>query len=276
MVLLKERGIVRTRGVRPRPEGSDPHSPIKASLQRGAPKPRPLLPVPAALRAVDKPWMQQQLTLHFEAPTTQTAHSFALHMTQWTGMEEIGWRPPQRRPPARAPAAQPTDAVDATDADATAAPAAATDDAVAEAAAAPEASSDSAAAADGVADEDAWVDAPELTPEQEAAEAEARAQADAGSGTIVWDAALHLAHWIHAEPSLRVRGPILELGAGTGALGLAVQKILAQQAEGDARAVLTDGGKVLELLQKNVQANASNGGWKTALYSVAWRGRGAL
>lgn len=104
------------------------------------------------------------------------------------------------------------------------------------------------------------MDEPALTPEEEAAENELRAQAEAGSGTIVWDAALHLAHWIHASPAERVRGPILELGAGTGALGLAVQKILSL-AGGDPRAVLTDGGKVLELLQKNVTSNASDGEW---------------
>ena len=259
MMLLKDRGIVRKRGVRPRPEGSDPHSLVKASLQRGAPKPRPLLPVPAALRGVDKPWMQQELSLQFDAPATaesaaQPAQSFALKMTQWTGMEEIGWQPPRRQRPAQKPLAE-TEA--AAPADPTATPAVATEDALAEA------DASEPAAADANAEESAWVDEPALTPEEEAAENELRAQAEAGSGTIVWDAALHLAHWIHASPSQRVRGPILELGAGTGALGLSVQKILALQAGGaaDPRAVLTDGGKVLELLQKNVANNASDGEW---------------
>jgi len=260
MMLLKDRGIVRQRGVRPRPEGSDPHSLVKASLQRGAPKPRPLLPVPAALRGVDKPWMQQELSLQFDAPATaesaaQPAQSFALKMTQWTGMEEIGWQPPRRSRPAQKPLAE-TEA--ATPADPTATPAVATEDALAEAAAS------EPAVADAAAEESAWVDEPALTPEEEAAENELRAQAEAGSGTIVWDAALHLVHWIHASPSQRVHGPILELGAGTGALGLAVQKILSL-AGGDPRAVLTDGGKVLELLQKNVANNASDGEWGTGV-----------
>jgi hypothetical protein len=232
------------------------------------PKPKPKLPTPPALDNIDRPWMQSQLALEFAAlvssssnAAAEAAHArpFRLQIAQWTGMEEIGWQPPRRRRPRKRPAA-------------------ATDVASSSVASAIDVSEPSnvhppidvqtkeqveekEGEEEGVKEDEPWVEAPVLTPEQQAAEDEARAQADAGSGSIVWDAALHLAHYLHRQPT-PPRGPVLELGAGTGALGLAVAAMLRNVASSshkeDSAVVLTENGKVLELLRDNAQANDSH------------------
>lgn len=146
----------------------------KASLQRGAPPPRPLLPTPACLQHIDRPWMNPHLTLDFNS--AGSAPDFRLEIDQWTGIEF------------------------------------ASDD-----------------AADG-------------GPVEEA-----------GSGTIVWDAALHLVHHLQDTGLPTGTGTILELGSGTGALGLGVDKLTG----GARRVVLTDEGPVLRLLRANVAQNES-------------------
>ena len=104
-----------------------------------------------------------------------------------------------------------------------------------------------------------WVSEPEWSPAELEQEEEIQARASAGSGTIVWDAALHLAHWLHAHPE-SLSGPVIELGSGTGVLGMAAEQILRSKGDAsDATVVLTDEGKVLELLKQNVQTSHSNG-----------------
>lgn len=78
-------------------------------------------------------------------------------------------------------------------------------------------------------------------------------------GSVLWDAGLALAKffaWNEAQPSdgaaaasVRSRA-VLELGAGTGVVGLTVRRL------GAARVTLTDSElEVLELLRRNVKAN---------------------
>ena len=283
MLLLKERGLVRAKGVRPswRPaEGGsgqelDQHLDgprPRAALQRGAPPPRPILPTPPALAAIDKPWMQSQLNLEFVAPPSaddaaqHPQPSVRINIAQWTGMElgpASSWKPKRKQPRRSGTAKSSANKQKAVVNDG---------HDYAEEDAGEEEGPDAAAADadDAEADPDAFEEEPEWTAEQLAVEAELAAQADAGSGAIAWDAGVHLAHWVHALPQAALRhfGPVLELGSGTGALGLAVEAMLraspsATQATAPEAAhnqvVLTDGGKVMELLQQNAKANNSNG-----------------
>jgi len=273
MQLLRERGLQTPRGKKGGKKQKDEVSGSTNSAAaardkpwpRGVPKPKPKLPTPAALAPIDRPWMQSQLSLQFDVPAGSAAphaQPFRLNIAQWTGMEEIGWQPPRRRKP-RKPAANhsgtagvPADAIDA------ASPLNVHPPIDVQTSDAPE--------LDAPVDEEAeaeaaWVEAPVLTEAERAAEEEKRAQADAGSGSIVWDAAVHLAHYLHRAPA-PPSGPVLELGAGTGVLGLAVASMLRAGAAAaaavssipDQRAILTENGKVLELLQQNVAANATS------------------
>jgi len=47
----------------------------------------------------------------------------------------------------------------------------------------------------------------------------------------VWDAALHLAHFLHQCP-VPPQPPVLELGSGMGVLGLAVERMLLVESGG--------------------------------------------
>lgn len=168
--------------------GGGRKSDFKAALQRGAPPPRKLLAKPSCLEGVDRPWMQDQLTLKFEegphAASAVGPPMFELRVRQWTGMHF----------PVEGEAEQP----------------------------------------------------------------------DAGSGAILWDAALHLVHYLHSIKHYRPHpdhagGAILELGAGTGVLGLGVEKIAAMHATGtQVPVVLTDEGPVLDLLRQNIALNGSS------------------
>ena len=72
-----------------------------------------------------------------------------------------------------------------------------------------------------------------------------------GVGACLWDGALLLAAYLTAQPRHRLVGArCVELGAGVGAVGIALAKL-------GAHVTLTDIGKVLPLLSENVQAN----GW---------------
>lgn len=228
--ILKEKGLERPRSKQPKEgTGTTPSASKIRSLNRGAPPPRPMLPTPPAFRSVDKPWMQSELQLRFDAPQASDAagtKAFSLRIAQWTGLEEgpvSSWRPPRRQHKQQS------------------------DDASEQA-------------------EAEWVPEPEWSPEQLAQEAEIQARTSAGSGTIVWDAALHLAHWLHVHPASLI-GPVIELGSGTGVLGLAAEHILRSKGDAnDATVVLTDEGKVIELLKHNVQTNQSKG--QSELYST--------
>ncbi|TRY72694.1 hypothetical protein TCAL_03390 [Tigriopus californicus] len=78
-------------------------------------------------------------------------------------------------------------------------------------------------------------------------------QASTGSeAVVVWDAALVLAYYLeHRQEALRLdQGPqtVLELGSGTGAVGLVAAAL-------GARTVLTDLPEVLPLLERNIDLN---------------------
>ncbi|GBG00326.1 hypothetical protein Rsub_13034 [Raphidocelis subcapitata] len=109
-------------------------------------------------------------------------------------------------------------------------------------------------------------------------------QADTGSevladdaGAVVWDSALVLIHYLaklrqqqaQREPA-RPRGVplagarVLELGAGTGAVGLAAALL------GAARVLLTDRPHLMGLLNQNIEANALGG--SVAAVPYEWGG----
>jgi hypothetical protein len=88
---------------------------------------------------------------------------------------------------------------------------------------------------------------------------------DVGSGVIVYETTLYLAQWFASQPDLlgQLRGSnILELGSGTGALGISLNMLrthtLAEEskAEETGRMVLTDhGGTILGLLEANAEVS---------------------
>jgi len=71
-----------------------------------------------------------------------------------------------------------------------------------------------------------------------------------GTGCAVWDAGAHLSHVVLSNPDLVADRCCLELGAGTGLLGLCLALA------GSQRVVLTDGDRTcLENLQLNLETN---------------------
>ncbi|KAG0375904.1 Methyltransferase-like protein 21D [Mortierella sp. AD032] len=88
-----------------------------------------------------------------------------------------------------------------------------------------------------------------------------------GVGSTVWDTAIVLAKYLEktSVPSLvasstsqRTTLNILELGSGTGLVGLAIARMMSN-AGLRARIVLTDKANVLPLLQKNMEKNPAKG-----------------
>ncbi|KAG0053048.1 hypothetical protein BGZ83_001753 [Gryganskiella cystojenkinii] len=83
-----------------------------------------------------------------------------------------------------------------------------------------------------------------------------------GVGSTIWDAAIVLAKYLERSPLLPTTPPsstakpfnVLELGAGTGIVGLAVARLM-QSRKIPGRVVLTDKENVLPLLQKNIEKN---------------------
>ncbi|GJJ69346.1 hypothetical protein EMPS_01692 [Entomortierella parvispora] len=84
-----------------------------------------------------------------------------------------------------------------------------------------------------------------------------------GVGSTIWDAAIVLAKYLERSPLIpsststaTVPPPfrVLELGAGTGIVGLAVARLM-QSRKIPGQVVLTDKENVLPLLQKNVDKN---------------------
>ena len=103
---------------------------------------------------------------------------------------------------------------------------------------------------------------------------ESKASADGScTASTVWDAGVVLAAHVHARhskslaPSARPRCRLLDLGAGTGIVGLA-----AAVSGGFARVVLSDLPTVVPLLERNAAANASAVPAHTALevLPLAW------
>ncbi|KAF9284913.1 Methyltransferase-like protein 21D [Mortierella alpina] len=86
-----------------------------------------------------------------------------------------------------------------------------------------------------------------------------------GVGSTIWDAAIVLAKYLEkydlltsaaAQPSQSLN--ILELGAGTGIVGLAAARILSSKSV-KASVVLTDKENCMPLLQRNIEKNPSDG-----------------
>ncbi|KAF9984791.1 Methyltransferase-like protein 21D [Modicella reniformis] len=90
-----------------------------------------------------------------------------------------------------------------------------------------------------------------------------------GVGSTIWDAGIVLAKFLERSNVLALAVAtaaadsnttvnVLELGAGTGIVGLAVARMLSAKNR-MARIVLTDKDNVVLLLQRNVEKNRSNG-----------------
>ncbi|KAG0304186.1 Methyltransferase-like protein 21D [Dissophora globulifera] len=87
-----------------------------------------------------------------------------------------------------------------------------------------------------------------------------------GVGSTIWDAAIVLSKYLEKSALISLTSSasrpinVLELGSGTGIVGLAVARILSDnRVMAGSRVVLTDKDNVLPLLQRNVEKNASAG-----------------
>ncbi|KAJ1482011.1 putative methyltransferase-domain-containing protein, partial [Baffinella frigidus] len=89
-----------------------------------------------------------------------------------------------------------------------------------------------------------------------------------GTGAAVWDAALVLCEFLALHPDL-VRGKrVVELGSGTGVLGLVCARL------GAERVILTDLPEQLPLLEDNVRRNALE--TRVAVRGCAWGSQPAV
>ncbi|KAF9428889.1 Methyltransferase-like protein 21D [Podila epigama] len=85
-----------------------------------------------------------------------------------------------------------------------------------------------------------------------------------GVGSTIWDAAIVLSKYIEksklfASPTQDQRPfTVLELGSGTGIVGLAIARLMASK-NIQGKVVLTDKESVVPLLQKNADSNVSKG-----------------
>ncbi|KAK5872247.1 hypothetical protein PBY51_012966 [Eleginops maclovinus] len=85
--------------------------------------------------------------------------------------------------------------------------------------------------------------------------------ASLGVASRVWESALHLCGYLE-EQFVELRGKrVIELGAGTGVVGILAARL-------GAVVTLTDLPKVLPQLQANVSANMPYSGWPTSLPNV--------
>ncbi|KAF8935214.1 putative methyltransferase-domain-containing protein [Dissophora ornata] len=88
-----------------------------------------------------------------------------------------------------------------------------------------------------------------------------------GVGSTIWDAAIVLAKYLERASDLLASTSttgqqainVLELGSGTGIVGLAVARMLSAKGMKGSKVVLTDKENVVPLLQRNVEKNASSG-----------------
>ncbi|KAF9346285.1 Methyltransferase-like protein 21D [Mortierella sp. AD094] len=88
-----------------------------------------------------------------------------------------------------------------------------------------------------------------------------------GVGSTIWDAAIVLAKYLECSDLLKLTKSkssasstpinILELGSGTGIVGLVAARILSTKGYQGSKVVLTDKDNVVPLLQRNVENNAS-------------------
>ncbi|KAF9198780.1 Methyltransferase-like protein 21D [Haplosporangium sp. Z 27] len=90
-----------------------------------------------------------------------------------------------------------------------------------------------------------------------------------GVGSTIWDAAIVLSKYLECSDILKLTTSlatpgspplnILELGSGTGYVGLVAARILSTKGFQGSKVVLTDKDNVVPLLQRNVEKNASAG-----------------
>ncbi|KAI8320419.1 hypothetical protein GQ54DRAFT_241617, partial [Martensiomyces pterosporus] len=89
-----------------------------------------------------------------------------------------------------------------------------------------------------------------------------------GVGSTIWDAALVLAKYIEHQAklgNLDLAGKtVVELGSGTGLVGIAVSRIHPK-----ARVVLSDKQELLPLLNRNIELNNAQG--NTSAVPIDWR-----
>ncbi|GMH40558.1 hypothetical protein BSKO_08462 [Bryopsis sp. KO-2023] len=69
------------------------------------------------------------------------------------------------------------------------------------------------------------------------------------AGVVVWDAAIVLAHYLHKNPYELKGKRVVELGSGTGVVGLAAALL-------GANVILTDLPRMMDLLQRNIEGNS--------------------
>lgn len=103
---------------------------------------------------------------------------------------------------------------------------------------------------------------------------EARGSSDGGlsTGSTVWDAGIVLGRYAASLPRPGERCILLELGAGTGHVGLSAAACCTRGEERLAALVLTDLPAVLQLLLKNAERNAHTlpRGVRTAVLPYRW------
>ncbi len=91
----------------------------------------------------------------------------------------------------------------------------------------------------------------------------------ANVGLVLWQSGLVLAQLLVERPPFGPAGwagvHVLDLGAGTGVVGLALAR------HGAGRVTLTDLPHILPLLARNVEANVGGGAGEAAVVGAAWR-----
>eukprot|EP01102_Stenamoeba_stenopodia_P004890 TRINITY_DN1536_c0_g1_i1.p1 TRINITY_DN1536_c0_g1~~TRINITY_DN1536_c0_g1_i1.p1 ORF type:complete len:236 (+),score=45.04 TRINITY_DN1536_c0_g1_i1:82-789(+) len=91
-------------------------------------------------------------------------------------------------------------------------------------------------------------------------------------GATVWDAAIVLIKYLESEkqfPKSFWEGKsVLELGAGTGACGIAVGRILQRREATNSKVIITDRPQMLPLIQRNIDFNFKDSKKSTSTTSV--------
>lgn len=75
------------------------------------------------------------------------------------------------------------------------------------------------------------------------------------TGCVAWNSSHYLARWILSHPEWFVGKKCLELGSGTGIVGITLGKMLAKLGSYDGSVILTDQESNLPLINKNILNN---------------------
>lgn len=78
------------------------------------------------------------------------------------------------------------------------------------------------------------------------------------TGSVAWSSSHYLARWILSHPAWFLEKRCLELGSGTGVVGITLAKMLSKLASSNGSVVLTDQEANLLLLNKNIKSNFPN------------------